>query len=75
MTYGRIPFASRPLRDLPHTDVKAWYDRLPYGRTAEKLLMITRAVLAFARTEGWIDRDPTAKVERQHVPYSGDYDF
>ena len=57
------------------TPVKAWYDGLPYGRTAEKLLMIVRAILAHARSRGWIDHDPTAGIERQQVRYSGDYDF
>jgi integrase len=73
--YGRAPFAAKPLRDLRATDIKGWYDGLPYGRTAEKLLMIVRAVIAHARSRGWIERDPSAAVERQPVRYSGDYDF
>jgi integrase len=73
--YGRAPFATRPLRDLRDREVKGWYDKLPYGRTTEKLLMIVRAILAHARAQGWIDGDPTARVERQQVRYSGDYDF
>jgi len=73
--YGRARFASTPLRDLRPAQVKAWYDELPYGRTAEKLLMIVRAILSHARTRGWIDENPAAAVERQPVRYSGDYDF
>ncbi len=73
--YGRAPFATKPLRDLRATDIKSWYDGLPYGRTAEKLLMIVRAVLAHARPRDWIEHDPSATVERQPVRYSGDYDF
>jgi integrase len=73
--YGRAPFASRALRDLRAAEVKAWYDALPYGRTGEKLLMIVRAILAHARSRGWIDHDPAASIERQQVRYSGDYDF
>ncbi len=73
--YGRTPFAAAPLRDLHPGQVKAWYDGLPYGRTAEKLLMIVRAIFAHARSQGWIEDDPTATVERQPVRYSGDYDF
>jgi hypothetical protein len=72
--YGRVPFAKTPLRDLRPAHVKRWYDTLPYGRTAEKLLMITRAILAHARSRGWIAQDPTATIERQQVRYSGDYD-
>jgi integrase len=73
--YGRAPFATTPLRDLKPARVKAWYDDLPYGRTAEKLLMIVRAIFAHARTRGWIERNPADVVERQQVRYSGDYDF
>ncbi|MEA2370756.1 MAG: hypothetical protein QOH12_1150 [Solirubrobacteraceae bacterium] len=47
--YGRAPFASTPLRELRSNQLKAWYDGLPYGRTAEKLLMIVRAILGHAR--------------------------
>jgi len=73
--YGRAPFALTPLRDLRPAQVKAWYDDLPYGRTAEKLLMIVRAIFTQARGHGWIDADLSATVERQPVRYSGDYDF
>jgi len=73
--YGRAAFAAIPLRDLRAADVKAWYDRLPYGRTTEKLLMVVRAIFAHGRSRGWIAQDPTASIERQQVRYSGDYDF
>jgi integrase len=73
--YGRAPFASTALRDLTGSQLKAWYDGLPYGRTAEKLLMIVRAVLAHARSRGWMDHEPATAIERQQVRYSGDYDF
>jgi hypothetical protein len=39
------PFARTWLRDFRPAQLKAWYDGLPYGRTTEKLLMITRAGL------------------------------
>jgi integrase len=73
--YGRARFASSALPDITPAAVKAWYDALPYGRTSEKLLMVVRAIFAHARSRGWIERDPTASVERQPVRYSGDYDF
>jgi integrase len=73
--YGRAPFATTPLRDLHAAQVKAWYDELPYGRTAEKLLMVVRAIFAHALARGWIEGDPAATIERQPVRYSGDYDF
>ena len=69
--YGHAPFATKPLRDLRPTRVKAWYDGLPYGRTSEKLLMVVRAILAHARSRGWIESSPAAAVERQQVRYSG----
>jgi integrase len=73
--YGRASFATTPLRDLRPAEVKAWYEALPYGRTAEKLLMVVRAVFSHAIARGWIEQDPTATLERQTVRYSGDYDF
>ena len=40
--HGRAPFATMPLRDIRSAQLKDWYERLPYGRTSEKLLMIVR---------------------------------
>jgi integrase len=37
--------------------------------------MIVRAILNHARTQGWIEQDPTSAVEPQQVRYSGDYDY
>jgi integrase len=73
--YGRAAFASLSLRDLRPSDVKAWSEGLPYGRTAEKLVTIVRAIFGYARSQGWIEDDPTARIDRQAVRYSGDYDF
>jgi hypothetical protein len=38
-------------------------------------VQFVRAILAHARSRGWLDHDPAASVERQQVRYSGDYDF
>jgi len=73
--FGRAQFASKPLHDIRPSELKAWYDALPYGRTAEKPLMVVRAIFAHARARGWTETDPCAMVERQQVRYSGDYDF
>ncbi|HEX3691951.1 MAG TPA: site-specific integrase [Solirubrobacteraceae bacterium] len=73
--FGRAAFAAKPLRDIRAAEVKHWYDALPYGRTAEKLLMVVTAVFAHARGRGWTESDPCTAVERQLVRYSGDYDF
>jgi integrase len=73
--FGRPKFVSAPLRNVSSREVKDWYDGLPYGRTAEKLLMVVRAVFAHARSRDWTDADPCASIERQQVRYSGDYDF
>lgn len=73
--YGRAAFALTPLREIGPAQLKAWYDALPYGRTAEKLLMIVRAIFAHAQSRGWIESSPAAAVERQPVRCSGDYDF
>jgi integrase len=73
--FGRAPFADTPLRDLSPGALKAWHDQLPHGRTAEKLLMIARAILEHARKRGWIEANPASEVDRVPVRYSGDYDF
>ncbi len=73
--YGRAPFSQMPLSAIRPAHVKGWFDDLPYGRTAEKLLTITRAIFTYAQAEGWSDNDPTVKVKMQPVRYSGDYDF
>ncbi len=73
--YGRAAFAETPLREISSTQLKAWHDALPYGRTTEKLLMVVRAILGHAASRGWIDRNPALGVRRRPVRYSGDYDF
>ena len=73
--YGYAPFARTALRELRASDIKGWCDTLPHGRTSEKLLMVVRAILAHARSRGWIEVNPAETVERQPVRYSGDYDF
>jgi integrase len=62
--YGRAPFATTPLREIRSTQLKEWYEGLPYGRTAEKLLMIVRAILGHARSRGWVEADPSGTLER-----------
>jgi hypothetical protein len=61
--YGYAQFASKALRELRPDDIKRWYDKLPFGRTAEKLLMVVRAILAHARSRAWIDSNPAEAVE------------
>lgn len=73
--YGRAPFATTSLQNLSAAQIRAWYDRLPYGRTAEKLLITVRAILRYARSQGWMNEDPTSAIEANPVRYSGDYDF
>jgi integrase len=74
-SFGRAPFADTPLDALTAEALKLWHDALPYGRTAEKLLMMVRAILEHARRRGWIADNPSSAVERRPVRYSGDYDF
>lgn len=68
--YGRAPFAETPLRSLGADAIKAWYDELAHSRTAEKLMMIVRAILDHARRRGWIDENPAAAVERQPITWT-----
>lgn len=49
--------AQIPLAKLDRARLERWHDRFPYGRTAEKTLMIVRAVCSFAVRREWIDRN------------------
>jgi integrase len=73
--FRRAPFGGMPLRRIGPAQVTAWYDGLPYGRTTERLLVITRSIFTHARRQGWMDHDPTSKIVARPVRYSGDYDF
>ena len=59
-SFGRARFADTPLDALNPEALKAWHDALPYGRTAEKLLTIVRAVLEHARRRGQIADNPAS---------------
>jgi len=73
--YGRAPFATTAVGEIRSTQLKAWYEGLPHGRTADKLLMIVRAVLGHARSRGWVDADARGSVERPEAGDSGDYEI
>jgi hypothetical protein len=43
--FARAPFAATSLRDLNAAQVETWYDRLPYGHTAGRELLVVLASL------------------------------
>lgn len=73
--YGRAPFGGMPLKKIRLSTLTNWSDELPHGRTAEKLVTMVGAILGYAHAEGWIADDPSEKLRRAPVRYSGDYDF
>jgi integrase len=72
--YGRAPFATKPVGDLRSTELKEWYENLPSGRTADKLLTMVRAILRHARSHDAADTRSGAAVERMEVRFSNDDD-
>lgn len=63
------------LLELSAGELQRWHSSFEYGRTAEKVLMIVRAVLAYGLRRKLIDDNPGLDVERHAVRYSGDYDW
>lgn len=53
--YGRAPFAAAAVDEIRSRQLKDWYEGLPSGRTADKLLMVVRAILGHARTRAHPD--------------------
>jgi len=72
--YGRAPFASAAVGEIRGAQLKEWYEGLPDGRTAEKLLMMVRAILGHARSRGWVDAGPGGTVKPDEVRVRADYD-
>jgi integrase len=64
-----------PLSRLDRATLERWHERFEHGRTAEKTLMVVRAICSFALRREWLGRNPALSVERHTVSYSGDYDF
>jgi integrase len=56
-------------------EVRAWHGQFAYGRTAEKVLMVVRAILAYGVRRKLLDVNPAAEVEQHPVSYSGDYEL
>jgi integrase len=66
--YGRAPFATTPVREIRSRQLEEWYERLPTGRTADKLLMIVRGILGHARSRGWAGAGAETAVARRAGP-------
>jgi integrase len=68
-------FGDQRLEDVTPRAVERWHAGYERSRTAEKLLMVMRAILGYGVRSGLLAENPAAGVERHAVRYSGDYDF
>jgi integrase len=68
-------FGARPLREITAEAIERWHVGFDRPRTAEKLLMVMRAIFNYAIRRGVMGENPAVGVERPVVRYSGDYDF
>jgi integrase len=64
-----------PAGQLTAERLEAWHAQFPRSRTAEKVLMICRAILAHALKRGWVAENAASSIEHHPVRYSGDYDL
>jgi integrase len=55
--------------------IERWHSEFRRSRTAEKVLMVLRAILGYAARRGWVAANAAQGVERHPVRYSGDYDL
>jgi integrase len=68
--FGEVPVAS-----VTSEAIERWHSEFRRSRTAEKVLMVLRAILGYAARRGWIADNAAQSVERHPVRYSGDYDL
>ncbi len=73
--HRRAPFAATSVGEIDSSQLKQWYEGLPSGRTADKLLMIVQAVLGHARSHGPVDAGGDGPIERAEHRRSDGEDF
>lgn len=68
-------FGELPVNEVTTTRIESWHSGFRRSRTAEKILMVTRAILGYALKRGWVAENAALAVEKRPVRYSGDYDL
>ena len=68
-------FGERPVRAITRQEIERWHAGYERTRTAGQALMVLGAILRYAQRRDSITTNPTDRVERHPVRYSGDYDM
>ena len=68
-------FGSLPVHKVTTASIERWHADFRRSRTAEKVLMVLRAILGHALKRGWVPENAALGVEKHPVRYSGDYDL
>lgn len=68
-------FGAMPVHEVDAAAVERWHAGFRRSRTAEKVLMVLRAILGYALRRGWVPGNAALDVEKHPVRYSGDYDL
>lgn len=68
-------FGRMGLSQVSTARIERWHSGLRRSRTAEKILMVMRAILGYALRRGWVTENAALGVEKHSVRYSGDYDL
>jgi integrase len=68
-------FGELSIHSVDMEAIERWHAGFRRSRTAEKVLMVLRAVLGHALRRGWVRDNAALAVEKHPVRYSGDYDL
>jgi integrase len=73
--YLRPAFGPMAVHDVSAAAIERWHAGFRRSRTAEKVLMVMRAILGYALRRGWVAENAAQAVDEHPVKYSGDYDL
>lgn len=73
--YLLTAFGSFPVHEVTTPVIERWHAGFRRSRTAEKVLMVLRAILGHALKRGWVPENAALEAEKHPVRYSGDYDL
>jgi integrase len=68
-------FGSMAAHEVSAAAIERWHAGFRRSRTAEKVLMVMRAILGYGLRRGWVAENAAHAVEKHPVRYSGDYDL
>jgi integrase len=68
-------FGHQEIAAITREGIERWHAQYPRSRTAEKVLVVLRAIMRYAQRRELISTNPVEKLERHPVRYSGDYDI